>query len=424
MSAMIDLRQNQSRLFLDESRFIVGICGRRWGKTTTLIVKLIVRALKTKGLYAYCAPTYRQAKIIAWDILKDVLPKNFKRKVNETELSVRLPNGSVIRLFGLDRAEGMLGIKLAGCILDEYDQIKPNVYESVIRPALSDSQGFCWFIGNPDATKRRLKELYDNVRLKRWENWSTYHFRSIDGGYIPAEEIETAKRELDPRTFREQYEASFEDVQGQVYYAFSPEHNVVDDILLRRDLPLRLCFDFNVDPFCVEVCQVIEKRTGDPIRPVQFDIHVLDELKIRNSNTHEASKILAERYKDHRGGIIIYGDATGNSRRTSSSLSDYQIIIDHFRNFPKFGVRVKEGNPPVKDRINAVNSMLCNYLGERHLFLRRMETPNLQKDFLNVIYKEGTTEIDKNYDLSLTHASDAIGYMIEYEFSVHKGFFR
>jgi hypothetical protein len=421
---VITLKPNQSRIFLDDSRFIVSICGRRFGKTTTLAVKLVKKALEKKGLYAYCAPTYRQAKLIAWDIFKSTIPKKLKKKTNESELSITLLNGSTIRLFGLDRAESLLGVKLAGALLDEYDQTKLGVYEQVIRPALSDSLGFCWFIGSPDSTKRRLKELYDDVRTKRLDGWSAYHFTSLDGGYIPESEIETAKRELDPRNFREQYEASFEDVHGQVYYGFSPDHNIRDDIAYLPNLPIRLCFDFNVNPFCIVVCQEYERETDDPLRRKERIVHALDEIRLENSNTAEACKAFLDRYGSHKGGVIVYGDSTGNSRHTSSSLSDYQIIIDHLKNMPRFTVRIKSANPPVKDRINAVNAMLCNYLGERRLFLNRKKTQWLQKDLMNVIYKKGTTEIDKTYDLSLTHMSDAMGYYIENEFSVHRGFFK
>ena len=186
-----------------------------------------------------------------------------------------------------------------------------------------------------------------------------------------------------------------------------------------------MCFDFNVNPFCISIAQIIETETRDALERTKRIVHCVDEIRLDNSNTAEACKVYLERFGNHRGGVIVYGDATGNSRHTSSSLSDYQIIIDHFKNvLGGMKVRIKASNPPVKDRINAVNAMLCNYLGERRMFLARNKTKWLQKDLLNVIYKQGTTEMDKTYDLSLTHMSDAIGYMVEYEFSVHKGFFK
>lgn len=421
----LTLRPNQGKVFLDNHRFIVLVAGRRWAKTTTMIVKLFAEALKRPGLYGYFAPTYGQAKLIAWEIIKSVIPAQYRIGLpNESELYIKLYNGSRIRLFGLDRPERIFGVKLAGALVDEYDQTKTNVYETFIRPALSDSMGFCWFVGNPDATKKKLKNLFDDVRINQRPEWTAFHYRSIDGGYIPKEEIELAKRDLDPRTFREQYEASFEDVLGQVYYGFSEANVTAKDpdgftVDYKPGLPVRLFWDFNVDPFCVGAAHFIQKNADG--KPYQ-DIHVIDEFIMRNSNTPEMCKILTQKYQNHKSGLIIYGDATGQSRDTSSSMSDYQIIHDAFKNFPGFQLKVKTSNPREKDRINSVNSKLQSYDGKRHVFIK----PGLKalpKDFMNVIYKEGTTDIDKS-DLQYTHISDAFGYLCNTEFPVVRSFVR
>jgi len=421
------LRKNQGRVFLDQHRFIVLVAGRRWAKTTTTLIKLFKAAYEKPGLYGYFAPTYGQAKLIAWEILKSLIPPSYRSGLpNETELHIKLNNGSIIRLFGLDRPERILGIKLAGAVLDEYDQTKPNVYEQYIRPALSDSMGFCWFSGNPDSTKRKLKNLYDDVRINEREDWVAFHYKSIDGGYIPEEEIEAAKRDLDPRTFREQYEASFEDITGQVYYAFDPKVNIQANdtfgvpVTYNPNLPLRICWDFNVNPFCVTVAQTLDRF--DEFRNRYTDVHVVDEFVINNSNTPEMCRTIAEKYQNHNSGVMIYGDASGNSRHTSSSLSDYTIITEAFRPFPHFSMRVPAANPHVKDRINAVNSKLRSYDGKSHLWIK----PGLKalpKDLMNVTYKESTCELDKS-DPDLTHISDALGYLVSYEWPINKGYIR
>lgn len=421
----ITLRKNQGRVFQDEHRFIVLVAGRRWAKTTTMLLKMFRKAIEKPGLYGYFAPTYGQAKLIAWEILKSIIPPHYRiGQPNESELYIRLQNGSIIRLFGLDRPERIFGIKLAGALIDEYDQTKPNVYEAFIRPALSDSMGFCWFVGNPDATKKKLKNIYDDVRINKRHEWTAFHYRSIDGGYIPKEEIELAKRDLDPRTFREQYEASFEDILGQVYYSFSEDNVAALDpegfkVEYNPRLPLRLFWDFNVDPFCVGSSHFIAKKQDETDYQ---DIHVVDEMVVRNSNTPEMCRLILQKYQNHRAGIVIYGDATGAARDTSSSMSDYQIIADAFKNVPGFQMKIKTGNPRERDRVNAVNSKLQSYDGKRHVFIKP-GLKNLARDFMNVIHKEGTTEIDKS-DLSLTHISDGVGYMIDYEFPVIRNFTR
>jgi len=419
-SKMITLKPNQSKMFADKNRFCVVVTARRFGKTTTFLAKLIVKALEVKGLYAYCAPTYRQAKMIAWEILINMLPMRYRVRVNLSELSVTLPNGSTIRLFGLDKAHGLLGVKLHGCIIDEYDHVKAKVYDSVIRPALSDTMGFCWFLGNPDRTKRRLRQLYDKVMISRPAGWSAYKFKAVEGGYIPDEEIENAKRELDERTFREQYEGSFEDVNGQVYYAFSLEHSVRRDLVYRLDLPLCVYWDFNVTPFTVGVAQVHKRE--DAFRNKYDEIHCIDEFTIDNSNTPEMCRTILAKYGQHKSGMIIYGDATAKARNTASSLSDYQIILDHFKNVPNLLFRFKSANPPIKDRLNAVNSLLKNHSGQRRLFMLPI-CKALITDMMTVSRKENSSEIDKS-DPLLTHAADGAGYFIEFEYPVLKTFVR
>jgi hypothetical protein len=122
----IELKENQFEVFNDEHRFIVLVAGRRWAKTTTLLTKLVVKAFEKRGLYGYFAPTYRQAKMIAWDILKGISPRQYVLKINESELCITFRNLSKIRLFGLDKPEGILGIKLAGALIDEYDSSAPR----------------------------------------------------------------------------------------------------------------------------------------------------------------------------------------------------------------------------------------------------------------------------------------------------------
>lgn len=417
----IDLKENQYQVFTDEHRFIVLVAGRRWAKTTTLLTKLSVKACEKRGLYGYFAPTYRQAKMIAWDILKGIIPREYIFKINESELCVTLKNLSKIRLFGLDKPEGILGIKLAGALIDEYDHIKTNAYESVIRPALSDSMGFCWFAGSPDSRQKRLKTIYEDAKINKRSEWSTYQFKSCDGGYIPLEEIENARHELDPRTFREQYEATFEDAMGRVYYAFNFDDSVSDKAIYNPNTILRVFWDFNVDPFCVGFGHSYQEL--DDFKQPFHKLHCFDELVIRNSNTTEMCRAIADRFKNHKGGMVHYGDATSKARNTASSLSDYQIIYDFFRNTAGgCQMRFKDSNPAVKDRINAVNSMLLSADCRRRLTLNA-KCKMIIKDLLDVSYKEGTCEIDKS-NPERTHASDALGYWIDFDFPVIRSYIR
>lgn len=416
------LRRRQFEVVEDKHRFILLVTGRRWAKTTTIIIKMFKEACKTKdGLFGYSAPTYRMVKRIAWKIFKAVIPPSYLAKPpNETELIITLKNGAEICLFGLDRPEFAVGSGYNGWVFDEYDLTKKGVFEAQIRPALADKQGFCWFVGSPDSRRKQLRELKENIEINKWTDWIVYHYKTIEGGYVEDEELRKAQSQTDPRTYREQYEATFEELIGGVYYAFDINANVTQEAVYNWRMPLRLIWDFNVDPFCVSVAQSYSFQ--DEFRNPYDNIHVIDEFRIRNSNTPEMCNEILKKYGGHKAGIVIYGDSTSRSRDTASSFSDYQIIIDRFHNMPGFSVRIKDKNPVIKDRVNAVNSKLKAYNGKRHIFINPA-CRYFIKDLMHVVYKEGTTELDKT-DLELTHFSDGFGYYIDYEYPVVGGYVR
>lgn len=422
--AIAELKPNQGSIFTDDSRFLVVVCGRRFGKTTTLLIKLFKLACQRPGMYAYTAPTYKQAKLIAWKIIKAIIPRHYMHgKPNESELKVTLKNGSEIRLFGMQDGENVYGAKLYGVICDEYDQMDKELIKNVLRPAVSDTMGPIWYCGTPDATRGQIKDLYEETnRDKKAGNktdWNTFHYTSLDGGYIPPEEIENAREELDERTFRQNYEATFETSEGKIYYAFNFDDHVHVKAKYNPVLPIRMYWDFNVDPFVVGLAHTFSRKDSSTNKMVQ-DIYAFDEFTIRNSNTPEMCREILNRYKKHVNGIYIYGDASSKSRHTSSSLSDYEIIKDHFSVLPNVELRFKEANPAVKDRTNAVNSKLKTVSGKTHVIINP-KCKSLIKDFLNVTRKQGSNEIDKS-NIELTHASDGFGYFVEYEMPVTKGF--
>lgn len=421
-----DLKYYQGQIFNDAARFMVIVCGRRFGKTTTLLIKLFQQACKRPGLYGYFAPTYKQAKLIAWTILKVIVPPHYRLgRPNESELKIVLKNGAIIQLFGMDNAENLYGIKLAAGICDEYDQMKKDAVDNVLRPATSDTRGPLWYCGTPDATRGQIKDLFNQVQLDKKEgkrkDWGVWKFKSIDGGYIDADEIAAAKEELDERTYRQQYEATFETAEGKVYYAFDFDTHVQQSAEYDPKLPVRMFWDFNVDPFCIGFAQahpVLNER-----REVKdFKVRVFDELVIRNSNTPEMLREFKKKawFINHKTGLVVYGDASGNSRSTKSSLSDYQIIQDALKGVPGFDLRVKEANPDVKDRTACVNSKLKSFDGVVDMTINP-RCKWLIKDLMDVTRKQGTNDIDKT-NPDRTHSSDGLGYFIEYEYPIVKGF--
>lgn len=191
------------------------VAGRRFGKTVFAINELINNALlfpRTKNWYV--APTYRQAKEIAWKMLFEYLPKEFLSRKNEVELSVELVQGSEITLKGADNPESLKGVGLNYAVLDEYGQMKSEVWDEVVRPMLVDSKGKAIFIGTP-VGYNHFWTLYN--KEKDDTDYKSFHFKTIDNLAIEGmeAEVEKARLETDPIKFSQEYEANFEALVGR-----------------------------------------------------------------------------------------------------------------------------------------------------------------------------------------------------------------
>ena len=193
-----------------DRRWRVIVAHRRAGKTVATINHLIRSALLCplpEPRVAYIAPLYKQAKDVAWSYLKRfsaVLPGT---EVNESELRADLPNGGRVRLYGADNPDGMRGIYLDDCVLDEYADMRPRVLPEIIRPALSDRKGRLTAIGTP----RGHNEFY-----KLWQTaqhdpeWFGMILRASETGLVDAEELAAARKMMSPEQYEQEFECSFE----------------------------------------------------------------------------------------------------------------------------------------------------------------------------------------------------------------------
>ena len=382
----------QQTIARDTTRFRVVVAGRRFGKTHLAIRTLAEWAHLPDREVWYIAPTYRQAKMIAWKKLKKKLRDlRWIEKVNESELSIQLKNGSTIALKGADNFDNLRGAGLDGLILDEFASISPEAWYETLRPMLSDKQGKALFIGTP-AGLNWAYDIYQNYLEDRM-NWSSYQFTTIEGGNVPEEEIDQARKDLDERTFRQEYMASFETFSGRVYYSFERAGNVKDPQVLNTDI-LYVGMDHNIDPMTA----VIAQRQGE-------DLYVIDEIRLFSSNTQEAVDEIKSRYPKSK--IWCYSDPAGHQRKTSAGgLTDVLILQNS-----GWVVKTPRHHTPVRDRINAVNSRLCSSAGVRHLFVSpkcKYTIEGLERQ----TYKEGSSQPDK--DSGYDHLNDALGYMIDF----------
>ena len=223
-TADLSLRFAQGEVFQSRDRFRVLVAGRRFGKSYLSCIELLRGAIDKPGeTFFYCAPTYRMAKDIAWKTLKQLVPKMWVKSKNESDLKIELVNGSMIELKGTENAMALRGRSLSGCVLDEAAFMDSGVWFEVLRPALADKQGWALFISTPEGTASWFYDLwcFAGEEENDWKRWS---YTTIEGGNVPPEEVEAARAQLDPRTFRQEFEASFENLSGLVAINFSEEN--------------------------------------------------------------------------------------------------------------------------------------------------------------------------------------------------------
>ena len=384
------LSKPQREVYDSLARFKMLCSGRRFGKTHLCLVQLIVWAAQKPGsLCWYIGPTYKSAKSIAWRQLKAMVPVELFAAKNEVDLSIELINGSRIELKGGDNSDNLRGASLSNVVLDEAAYIPPECWEMVIRPALADQRGSAFFISTP-AGYNHFHEWWEQAA--ELEDWQTFSYSTIEGGNVPPEEVELARRTLDERTFKQEFLASFETFSGRVFPDFSDDN--IDATVKDMGGPILVGLDFNVGIMAGVICS----KVGDTL-------HIWDEIAVKNSNTDEVCLMLRERFPDRQ--IIAYPDPTGKARKTSAAgATDHGII-------KKYGIKVVAPNAPwaIKDKLNATNWLIKNAVGEIRMFVHP-KAKNTIKGFKSVTYKEGSDDFVVDKDPGLEHWIDGAGYLI------------
>ena len=198
-------REWQRECHLKRQRFTVLALHRRAGKTELAIAELVDKAAQftlPMGLFFYVTPLLKQAKTVAWLRLKarvEPLRRYGAVEVNESELSVTFKhNAAVIRLYGGDNPDGMRGVRLDGVVIDEVAQIKPEVWDEIIRPALADRQGWALFIGTPHGVNLFSRLFYEGQTLPGWHS-ALYTVYDTDA--LPENEIAVLRSQMSETAF-------------------------------------------------------------------------------------------------------------------------------------------------------------------------------------------------------------------------------
>jgi hypothetical protein len=219
-----NLHPSQMEIFQSDARFKVVAAGRRFGKSYYAAISLLIEALKMENEYGYdiknkevwyIAPTFQQAKDILWILLKD-LGRDVIKQAYENTASIVLVNGRKIQLKGSDRPDTLRGSGLSYIVLDEYAFMKPDVWDEILFPTLTEVSGKALFIGTP-AGKNHFYDIYLEALADTTGDYSAWHFKSIDNPILPKEGIEKARNKLSTHSFRQEFEANFETTGGGMF---------------------------------------------------------------------------------------------------------------------------------------------------------------------------------------------------------------
>lgn len=309
---------------LESHRFCVLVAHRRMGKTVLAVNHLIKQAIcerKERGMYGYLGPFRNQAESIAWSYLKHYTAEIPGLTINESKLSIVLPNGATIRIFGADNPDALRGFYFDGVVLDEVAQMKPEVWGEILRPALSDRHGWAVFIGTPKGINL-FSQTYDLALTRQRDGdkeWCAMVYSVNQTGVIPPQELDSLQKEMSEAEYRQEFLCDFNaaadnalipiDVVREAASRNYPEN-------MSKDAPL--VFGVDIARFGSD-CTVIFKRRGlvsyPPIKLRQFD------------NMQVADRIATEIEKDRPAAVFIdAGQGQGVIDRLHQMK--YRVVIE------------------------------------------------------------------------------------------------
>ena len=341
---------------------------------------------------------------------------------NKVDKIIRFSNGSEILFSALDDPEKFKSLNLHWAEIEEASQVSDSTFKQLIGRLRNTFIGKDW-----DDFRYRLFGHTNPQPDKGWiwrrfveeakENYRLIIAPTTNNIFLPAHYVESMKESFDEEYYKINVLGEFGDyASGLVVKGFS--HENIKEITYRADKPIHLTFDFNVDPMSCILAHKTETK-----------VFYFDELVLENSSTERTINAFIERYPNHKGDIIINGDASGDNRSTQSEASNYIIIKNALkRHYPNNNIKfdLRPYNPPIKNRIAAFNAMVCNSKGERRLFVDK-KCKQFLNNIYNLKYKVGTDIVDvptyaqiksDNSLKFMEHPFDAGSYLVEYYFPI------
>lgn len=377
----MNFHKTQAIVALDKHRFRVLCCGRRWGKTTLAIDQMKGRAAIANSRIAYVAPTYQQARDIAWEPLRKDCT-SAAAKINESRLEITLVNGSQIALRGWESIETLRGQKLDLIVIDEVAMMRDfwSKWQEIIRPTLTDTRGEAIFISTP----KGFNHFYDLFNLEAKDtDYKSFHFTTYDNPHIPKDEVDKAAREVTEDRFAQEYMADFRKTEGLVYKEFNREKHLYKDIPVGDIVKVFAGVDFGThNPAVVLTIKEDSDRK-----------YYVDEewYKVGKTDSQVADYVAAARFNE------VYPDPA-----SASGCMELQQRGVNIRDVIKNADSIRNGINQVRELFKA-----------NRLFINQ-NCVNLIWEFETYVYPEKKAERneDENPIKENDHALDALRYAL------------
>jgi len=322
------------------------VAHRRAGKTVAAVNDIIRAAVTCKSpnpLFGYIAPYRSQAKSVAWDYLKR-FSKPIAKAANEAELQIDLVTGARIRLFGADNADAMRGLGFDGIFMDEYGDFRPSVWGHVIRPTLSDKQGWAVFGGTPKG-KNQFWDIYQTAKLSP-KDWFLLRLTATDSQILPQSELDAVKSQITPDQYMQEYECSFEAAILGAFYGVemreAADQGRISEVPYDPALPTYTAWDLGFrDDTAIWWYQVARN-----------EIHVIDYYAVSGASISDIAEVVVNK-PYHYGKHYLPHDA-----RAKTLAAQGKSVIEQLAEFLGLANIAVVPDLGVQDGIQAVRMTL------------------------------------------------------------------
>lgn len=388
-----ELHPAQEKIIAEQKRFNVLKCGRRFGKTE-LSKDIAINAVLDKYPVGFWFPTYKDLEKVWESIL--FTAKDIIKQKNEALKHVKFITGGEIDFWSMDNPDSGRGNFYKVAIIDEAEKSRnfEQAWKQTIRPTLTDLKGTAWIMSTPKRVNSFFNTCFHNSETR--EDWMSWQMPTTANPFIDPLEVEEARNLLDPLSFRQEYMAeSVSMADKPFFYCFEDRH--IQPCELNPREPIVLSFDFNVDPMTCVIAQVSTHY-----------IHILDEIRLRNSDIYEVCEHLKNKaWYTPNLHILVTGDASGFARssQTKGNVNNYTIILSELR-LNASQLKVPKSNPPISESRTLSNSILSKHLNVKF----NPSCKYIIEDMRYVQVKEDGG-IDKTSDAFKSHFADNIRYI-------------